>query len=99
MFHIAEHYRLGAKFKDARPDFMVIEYLRKKRLITSEDYTWAIGHTERPIVDGLVDFGYSTPEMKSRREKSSELILSLSKEDRQRRRNRDSKGKAKGKGN
>jgi hypothetical protein len=77
---------------------MVIEYLRKKRLITSEDYTWAIGHTERPIVDGLVDFCYSTPEMKSRREKSSELILSLSKEDLQRRRNIVLKGKGKGEG-
>jgi len=98
MFHIAEHYRTGAKYENSGPDFMVIEYMRKKRIISFEDYTWAIGQTERPSVDGLVDFDYSTPEMKSRREKSSELILSLSKEDRQRRRNRDSKGKGKGQG-
>jgi hypothetical protein len=91
MAHIANHFQNGAGQQDMRPDFYLLEYMWKKDILSTEDYTWAIGYTERPPCDGLVDIGHKTPEMKRKEEKSRELRHNLEKEDRQRRRERDSK--------
>jgi hypothetical protein len=96
MAHIAVHFQNRARQEVVRPDFFIIDYMRKKRILSAEDYKWAIRHTERPPCDGLVDIGYKTPEMKRKEEKSRELRHNLEKQDRQRRRERDSKGKGKG---
>ncbi|KAE9377659.1 hypothetical protein N431DRAFT_301648, partial [Stipitochalara longipes BDJ] len=72
MRHIADHYRRLDRFEASGPDFYVIEYMRKKGIISSEDYKWATKHTERPACDGLVDFGHKTAEMKRKEEKAVE---------------------------
>jgi hypothetical protein len=99
MCHIAGHFRNLDRQDDMRPDFFVIEYMWKKRILSVEDYQWAIRHTERPECDGLVDFGYKPPEIKRREDRRSGQRYDLDKENRQRRRERDSRGKGKGKGN
>ena len=48
MRHITNHYRCLERFEHSGPDFFVIEYMRKKRIISEEDYKWATRHTERP---------------------------------------------------
>jgi hypothetical protein len=86
MLHIVEHYRCGARAENMRPDFFIIEYLWKKRILSSEDYKWAIRHTERRDIDGLVDLGYITQEMRRKSEKDLEEKFDIDKEERQRRR-------------
>jgi hypothetical protein len=81
-----------------RPDFFIIEYMKKKRLISAEDYKWATGGTERPVCDGLVDLGHKLPEVQRKEDRRREERHDLQKEDRQRRREKDSRGKGGGKG-
>lgn len=92
MGHIAIHFQNRARREDMRPDFFLIEHMRKKGLLSAEDYKWAIRHTESPACDGLV--GYKPREMKKKVDKSREHRHDLEKEDRQRRR-RDSRGRLK----
>jgi hypothetical protein len=98
ILHIADHQRHLARPEDMRPDFFVIEHMRKKGIITVEDYKWATRHTERPLCDGLVDRSYRTPEMKRKEERLTEERYDQEKEDRHRRRHISSKRKDKGKG-
>ncbi|PMD23847.1 hypothetical protein NA56DRAFT_546385, partial [Hyaloscypha hepaticicola] len=94
MRHIADHYRQSARFVHSRPDFLLINHMRSKRIMSSEDYKWATMHSERPHCDGLVDRSYRTPEMKRKEEKLIAEPHDLEKEARHRRRNAS---KAKGK--
>jgi hypothetical protein len=98
MRHIADHYRRFEQYENSRPDFFVIEYMRKKHIISDEDYKWSTGHTERPDCDGLVEFGYKTEEAKRREARAQQEIHNLEKEDRHRKRHKYSKGMDKGKG-
>jgi hypothetical protein len=97
MRHIADHYRRLEGFEHTGPDFFVIEYMRTKGIISSEDYKWATRHTERRYCDSLVDFGHKTPDMKRREARSLEERHDMEKDDRNRRRHMASKGKGKGK--
>jgi hypothetical protein len=98
MRHIADHVQNFERPEATRPDFFVIEYMKKKRLLSTEDYKWAIQASERPSCDGLVDLGYKLPEVKRKEDRRSGQRYDLEKEDRQRRRERGSRGKGKGKG-
>ena len=91
--HISEHYRNRGLKEFRRPDFFVIEYLRKKRIISVDDYEWATRDTERPYCDGLVDLNYFTPEKSTQRDKNLEQIVDLEKEERQRRRQKSLKSR------
>lgn len=82
MMHISEHYGNRALREFSRVDFFLIEYLRKKRLISVEDYKWAVRFTETPYCDGLVDLNYSTPVISTQRDKNLEQIVDLEKEER-----------------
>lgn len=95
MRHIANHYRRLEHFEHTKPDFFVIEYMRAKGIISSEDYKLATRHTERRYCDGLVDFGHKTSDMKRREARSLEERHDMQKDDRHRRRHMASKGKGK----
>jgi hypothetical protein len=97
MLHIGDHFRHQVRQDSARPDFLVIEYMRKKHLISQEDYAWATRYTERHHCDGLVPLGYMPPELRRKEEKSKELPHDLEKEDRHRRRESAGRGKEKSK--
>jgi len=73
MRHIADHYSHLERVEHSGPDFFVIEYMHKKRIISNEDYKWATRHTERPDCDGLVDFGHKTEEMIRKEERREAL--------------------------
>jgi hypothetical protein len=98
MRHIADHYRHLERYEHSRPDFLLINHMRSKRIMSSEDYKWATEHSERPYCDGLVDRSYRTPEMKRREKRLIAEPHDLEKEDRHRRRHASkAKGKDKGK--
>ncbi len=97
MRHIADHYRHSARFKHSRPDFLIINHMQSKRIMSSEDYKWSTRHSERPHCDGLVDPSYRTLEMKRKEERLMAEPHDLEQEDRHRRRHA-SKAKGKGKG-
>jgi hypothetical protein len=86
MFHVADHYRHHSEPEQARPDFWTIDYMLGKKLISEDNYRWALRHTERPSCDGLVPLGYETQEMKIKQERSLRELHDLGKEDRLRRR-------------
>jgi len=56
MGHIAIHFQNRARREDMRPDFFLIEHMRKKGLLSAEDYKWAIRHTKSPGYDSLVRY-------------------------------------------
>jgi hypothetical protein len=95
MRHIADHYRRLARTEHTRPDFFVIEYMRKKRIISYEDYKWVTGHTERRDCDGPDNFGHKTWDMRRRDARSTEERHDMEKDDRYRQRHIASKGKRK----
>lgn len=97
MRHIADHYRHLEPFERSRPDFLLMNHMRSKRIMSSEDHKWATRHSERPHCDGLVDRSYRTLEMKRKEERFIAEPHDLEKEDRHRRRHA-SKAKGKGKG-
>lgn len=97
MRHIADHYRRLANFERSKPDFLLINHMRSKGIMTSEDHKWLTRHSERPRCDGLVDRSYRTLEMKRKEERLIAEPHDLAKEDRHRRRHA-SKAKGKGKG-
>lgn len=96
ILHIAHHYRQGAQLEHMRPDFFVVEHLEEKGFISAEDYKSAVMLSERPSCDGLVDFGYKTPDMRWKAERNSREKYDLEKEERLRKRQGPSKSKGKG---
>lgn len=84
MMHSRGHFLDGKT--NIRPDFSVIEYMRKNNLMNEEDYTLAGQYTERPSVASLVRKGFETPEAKLKRERESKLPWDLQKEERHRKR-------------
>lgn len=48
MFHVAEHFENGKTYDDLRPDFFVVEHMRKNGLLSEEDFKLAMEFTERP---------------------------------------------------
>lgn len=91
MQHIADHFHGGLRVEHTRPDFHVIEYMRKKNILSVEDYKVAIRFSERPYCDGLVDRGYRPPERKWEEDRRIVEIHNQAKEDRDRRRAKDAK--------
>jgi len=98
MRHITNHYRGFEQFEHTRPDFFVIEYMREKRIISSEHWKRVTNYTERMVCDGLIDFGHKTSESRRKEGRALEERHDLEKDDRYRRRYMASKGKGKGKG-
>jgi len=92
--HIASHYHNLEPYEKSRPDFFLLDHLRGTNLLSEEDYKDAIGFSERPEVDGLVDYRYKTIEMKLKKERSGHEPHDLEKERRQIR-NKRRKGKGK----
>lgn len=48
MMHILEHIRALEPLETSRPDFFVVKYLWENGLMDEQDYTSAIGYSERP---------------------------------------------------
>jgi len=68
--------------------------MRKKGLITVEDFDSLMGYTERPRCEGLVPHDYETPEERMKKEKSLRQHYDLYKEGRQMKKaSRKGKGK------
>jgi hypothetical protein len=72
MRHIADHYRRLERYEHTGPDFFVIEYMRTKGIISSEDYKWATRCSTRQDCDGLVDFAHKTLDMKRKEARALE---------------------------
>ncbi|KAF5875158.1 uncharacterized protein Bfra_003611 [Botrytis fragariae] len=84
MMHSRDHFLDGET--NIRPDFSVIEYMRRNNLMDEADYTLAGQYTERPSVPSLVRKGFETPESKLKRERESKVPCDLQKEERHRKR-------------
>ncbi|RFU31988.1 hypothetical protein B7463_g4390, partial [Scytalidium lignicola] len=85
MLHISQHYALGDLPENSRPDFFVLEYLKRIEAIDLEDYNNAVAYTERPPVDGLVDSDVESPsQARARREQQrrERVVDDLAKEKR-----------------
>jgi hypothetical protein len=94
MMHIAtSHLQELQPAEGMRPDYFLLDYLRKIEVLSIEDYNYAIKYTERPPVDGLVDYGFEPKEVKMKKERMAHAEHNLEKERRQMRRE---KGKGKG---
>lgn len=95
LMHIASHYENLEQHGTSRPDYFLLDYLKDTKLLSIEDYKYAIQFSERPQVDGLVKYGHKTTEMKMKEERSGHEPHDLEKEKRQIRKERK-KGKGKG---
>ncbi|KAF7887543.1 hypothetical protein EAF00_009837 [Botryotinia globosa] len=84
MMHSRDHFLDGKT--NIRPDFLVIEYLRRNNLMDEADYILAVQYTERPSVPSLVRKGFETPESILKRDRESKVPCDLQKEERHRKR-------------
>jgi hypothetical protein len=96
MIHIGGHLQNFTSSELVRPDYFVLDHMRKHGIISAEDYKFSMKYTERPRCDGLVPYGYLTPDMRTKTESSKQEIDDLAKEYRYRRRLLQSKAKGKG---
>jgi hypothetical protein len=94
MLHIAtSHLQELQSPRAMRPDYHLLDYLRKIEVLSLEDYNYAIEYTERPPVDGLVEYDFEPEEVRVKKERMARQEHNLEKERRQMRRE---KGKCKG---
>jgi len=73
-------------YRTPRPDFWLVEYLRKTNLISADDADHAESHTERPPVAGLVPRSFKTEETRLRNERNKTCPDDIRKQERERRR-------------
>ena len=96
MVHIASHYQNLESYEKTRPDYFLLDHLRKYKLLSEDDYNNATEYSERPEVDGLVKYGHETMDMKLKKERAARELHDLQKERRQIRKekkNNNNKGK------
>lgn len=86
MLHINDHFANNETI--LRPDFWVLEHMKRNGLISPEDYHMAMGYTERPKLKTRVPFSYQTDAMKRKVERSLEERDDVGKERRQMRKER-----------
>ena len=69
MIHIGDHFQNFAQ--GSRLDHFVIEYMWARRLISEEDYKFAIQYTESPQLDGLLPpSDFEVPEQNMKKEEA-----------------------------
>lgn len=85
MIHIGSHLEALIPSEHIRPDFWVIEHMWEHRLISPEDYAYALKGTERPRCDNTYPLDYETPDMLEKKEKALQEPYDMRNEERQRR--------------
>lgn len=88
LLHIASHYENLERFEKPRPDYFLLDYLRKINLLGEEDYRYAIEFSERPPVEGLTDYGFQSFETRLKNERTERQEHDLQMERRQIRKER-----------
>ncbi|KAH6668709.1 hypothetical protein B0J14DRAFT_487680 [Halenospora varia] len=93
MIHIAEHFYEGRQLNSSRaehprPDYFVLDHMKRSGLLCDEDYEFAIQYTERPRLSTICEPGFQPPETRAREERQMRSLNSydLAGEERLRRR-------------
>lgn len=85
MMHCRDHLQADG-YRNPRPDYWLIEYLKDKQLISAHDLAVANQYTERPQVDGLVPRNFIKAGARAQNDRNRGHPSDLRKEERERRR-------------